>query len=102
MAGYEGTVDQFTTAHKDVVSTKEGVEGTLKTLFNQLGELESAWRGTAKTSFDALMARFNDDAIKLNRALEGIGEQLLAAGSSYRESEESQQDSFSKITGALG
>jgi WXG100 family type VII secretion target len=100
--GYEGTVQQFTDAHQKVVGVKEQIEGDLKSLYGQLTELESAWRGNAKTAFDQLMVRFGDDEKKLNQALQGIAEQLQAAGSQYHESEESQQDAFSNITNTLG
>ena len=100
--GYEGTVQDFTDANRKVVSVKEGLEADLKNLYNQLTSLEGAWRGAAFTAFQQLMARFADDEKKLNQALEGIAEQLQAAGSQYHQSEEQQQDSFSSITGRLG
>lgn len=100
--GYTGTVADFTTAHQRVVSVKEQIEGDLKGLYGQLTSLESAWKGLAKSAFDQLMVRFTEDEKKLNTALEGIADQLKAAGSQYEESEQSQQDSFSNITQALG
>jgi WXG100 family type VII secretion target len=100
--GYEGTVQQFTDANAKVVGVKEQIEGDLKSLYGQLTELESAWRGTAKSAFDQLMVRFTEDEKKLNQALQGIAEQLRAAGSQYEESESSQQDSFSNISNTLG
>jgi ESAT-6 family protein len=100
--GYEGTVQQFTDANAKVVGVKEQIEGDLKSLYGQLTELESAWRGTAKSAFDQLMVRFTEDEKKLNQALAGIAEQLRAAGSQYEESEQSQQDSFSNISNTLG
>ena len=100
--GYEGTVQQFTDANQKVVGVKEDIEQSLKNLYMQLEELHGAWKGAAKTAFDALMARFRDDEMKLNQALEGIAEQLKAAGSQYEESEQSQHDAFSNIQGTLG
>lgn len=101
-SGYEGTVADFTNAHNRVDTVNQQIEGDLKSLYGQLTELESAWRGMAKTSFDQLMVRFQDDAKKLNQALEGISQQLMSAGSTYQQQEDEQQSSFTNITGTLG
>lgn len=100
--GYTGTVTDFTNAENRVMNVKQQIEGDLKSLYGQLTELESAWAGMAKTSFDQLMMRFQDDTTKLNQALQGIAEQLKAAGSQYQQQEETQQSSFSGITQTLG
>lgn len=99
--GYVGTVQDFTIAHQQVVSAKEDVEGELKQLWNAIAQLQSLWTGSAATAFTTLMNNFDTQAKKLNTALEGIAEQLLAAGSTYQESEQSQQDVFGGIAAQL-
>lgn len=99
--GYVGTVQDFTIAHQQVVDAKEQVEGELKQLWNAISQLQSLWTGSAATAFLTLMNKFDEQAKKLNTALEGIAEQLLAAGSTYEESEVSQQDAFGGLAAQL-
>jgi uncharacterized protein YukE len=49
----------------------------------------------------AMMRRFDEDSKNLNQALEGIAEQLKAAGSTYQESEQSQMDVFGNLASQL-
>jgi len=99
--GYTGTPEEFTTAHQNVVNIKEQVEGELTNLWNSISQLQSLWTGPAQTAFLKMMHRFDEDAKKLNTALEGIGEQLKAAGSRYTESEAQQQDVFGSLSAQL-
>ncbi|HEY0450505.1 WXG100 family type VII secretion target [Actinophytocola sp.] len=99
--GYSGEITQFTDAHKKVVSVKEDVEGTLKQVWDQVASLQGEWQGAAATAFTNMMDRFNNDATKLNQALEAIAEQLQAAGSTYHEQESSKQDIFGNLSAQL-
>jgi WXG100 family type VII secretion target len=99
--GYNGTPAEFTAAHQNVVKVKEDVEGELKNLWNTISELQGLWAGPAQKAFQNMMVRFDEDAKKLNTALEGIGEQLKAAGSTYEESEASQSDVFGNLAAQL-
>jgi WXG100 family type VII secretion target len=99
--GYTGTPEQFTAAHQNVVKVKEDVEGELSNLWNAITELQGLWQGPAQTAFSNMMRRFDDDSKRLNTALEGIAEQLKAAGSTYEESEQSQMDVFGSLSSQL-
>lgn len=99
--GYTGTPAEFTTAHGHVVTTKENVEGELSNLWNAISQLQSLWKGPAQAAFLKLMHRFDEDAKKLNTALEGIGEQLKLAGSKYEETEAQQGDVFGSLSAQL-
>jgi WXG100 family type VII secretion target len=100
-AGYTGSVEDFTQANIDVVNSKEAVEGELQVLWNAMANLESMWKGPAHDAFMAMMRRFDEDSKNLNQALEGIAEQLKAAGSTYQESEQSQMDVFGNLASQL-
>jgi WXG100 family type VII secretion target len=99
--GYAGTPAEFTQAHVNVVNVKEQVEGELKNLWNAISQLQGLWSGPAQKAFMNMMQRFDADSKKLNTALEGIAEQLKAAGSTYSESEASQQDVFGGLSAQL-
>jgi len=100
--GYTGEIQDFTNAHQRVIQVNESVTGILKQVQNQVMSLQGAWTGAAATAFSNLMARYNDDAVRLNQALQAIAEQLQAAGSTYEAQEESKQSSFGNIGNQLG
>jgi ESAT-6 family protein len=99
--GYAGTPAEFTAAHQNTVNVKEQVEGELSNLWNAISQLQGLWAGPAQKAFTNMMHRFDADAKKLNTALEGIAEQLKAAGSTYSESEASQSDVFGSLSAQL-
>ncbi|OLF15626.1 WXG100 family type VII secretion target [Actinophytocola xanthii] len=99
--GYTGTVQDFTNAHRDVVGVKEDVEATLKQVWDTVVGLQGEWKGAAATAFSNMMQRFDTNAKDLNAALEAIAEQLLAAGSTYQEQEDSKQDVFGNLSAQL-
>ncbi len=99
--GYTGEVSQFTNAHQKVVSVKEDVEATLKNVWDTVLGLQGQWSGAAATAFTNMMTRFDADAKNLNSALEAIAEQLMAAGSTYQEQEDSKQDVFGNLSAQL-
>jgi WXG100 family type VII secretion target len=99
--GYTGTVSEFTNAHQKTVGVKEDVEATLKQVWDQVLGLQGQWQGAAATAFTNMMTRFDSDAKALNAALEAIAEQLMAAGSTYQEQEDSKQDIFGGLSAQL-
>ncbi len=99
--GYTGTVSEFTNAHQKTVGVKEDVEATLKQVWDTVVGLQGQWQGAAATAFHNMMMRFDDDAKNLNAALEAIAEQLMAAGSTYQEQEDSKQDVFGNLSAQL-
>ena len=99
--GYTGTVEAFTNAHRDVVNIKESTEATLKSVWDIVVGLQSEWTGQAATAFSNMMTRFDRNAKDLNAALEAIAEQLMAAGSTYQEQEESKLDTFGNLAAQL-
>lgn len=96
--GFEGEIEQFSQAHASV----EEAKGTLDTLLNNLRstieETRAGWQGEAHKAFDTLMARFDENALKLNQSLQGIGEQLQQAGSTYQ----AQEEEVSQQVGQIG
>jgi WXG100 family type VII secretion target len=100
-SGYEGTVEDFTNAHRDVVDVKEQVEGILKQVWDTVAGLQGQWAGQAATAFSNMMTRFDQNAKDLNAALEAIAEQLMAAGSTYEEQEASKLDTFGGLAAQL-
>lgn len=103
MAGmYQTTPEEMQRAAAQVQQVNDQVQARLSQLRNQLAPLAGAWQGEAATAFHGLMERWNTDAAQLSQALRGIGEAIQTSGRSYQQAEESQQQSMSSITSALG
>jgi WXG100 family type VII secretion target len=78
------------------------VQGALQSLLSKLEPMQSAWQGTAATSFHTLIERFQTDMGKLHTALEGIADQIQSSGQTYAQQEEEHSSTMSKITSSLG
>src|SRR4051812_44045250 len=84
------TVD-YATLHKaagDVRSTRAEVDGDLKRLASLAEELGGQWRGQAASGFSSLMARFGEDATKLQRALGDIADLLDKEANAHQHNDE--------------
>lgn len=99
--GYTGTVQDFTDAQAKVMGVSDDVQATIKQVSDTVMGLQPVWTGSASTAFQNMMARLNDDAVKLNDALRAISEQLQAAGSTYQQQEESKLETFGGLSGRL-
>lgn len=102
MAGYKGEVAQFTAAHQKVSDNKTTIDQELRKLRSNMENTAGQWEGQAASAFRNLMNRFEEDALKLSQALQGIAELLQQAGSQYEAQEEEHSSSFSGISNALG
>jgi WXG100 family type VII secretion target len=101
-SGFAGEVAQFSQAHKNVETARNTLDAELKKLRGEIEQTRAGWKGGAAEAFQQLMARFDENAVKLNNALQGIGEQLQAAGSTYEAAEEEQASVVNNITKSLG
>ena len=98
MAGQFGTQTQvMAAAGQHVFEVRDQIQAQLAQLRAQLGPLEGTWRGDASTAFHQLMARWNDDARRINAALSSIGESVQASGTTYRAAEDEIASSTSRI-----
>ncbi|UOZ09689.1 WXG100 family type VII secretion target [Amycolatopsis sp. WQ 127309] len=92
MAGFTGTVQQFTDAEGKVTEVRAGMDSNLSTLRDRIEATRAGWQGDAQKAFDHVMQRFDEDARKMNQALQKIAELLREAGSKYEKSEQQQQE----------
>ncbi len=92
MAGFTGTVQQFTDAEGKVTEVRAGMDSNLSTLRDRIEATRAGWQGDAQKAFDHVMQRFDEDARKMNQALQRIAELLREAGSKYEKSEQQQQE----------
>ncbi len=62
MAGFTGTVQQFTEAEGRVTEVRAGMDANLSTLRDRIEATRAGWKGEAQKAFDHVMMRFDDDA----------------------------------------
>ena len=103
MTGQFGTsTEVMRTASHHVVDVNAQIQQQLASLRAQLAPLEGTWRGQASMSFQRLMVRWNEDAGRIGRALEAIGEELAVSGRDYAATEQANTQTVTRITQALG
>jgi WXG100 family type VII secretion target len=101
-SSYQTDIQTMGDASQKVHNVNQQVQSRLSQLRSQLEPLASVWKGQAFSSFQSLMARWDQDAQQLNQALRGIGDGLRGNQQKYQHSEESNQSSFRSITNRLG
>ena len=94
--------EQMQAAANHVAEVNQSVQGQLMGLRNQLAPLAGGWKGQASTAFHLLMERWDTDARNLNEALNGIGEQIRGSGTTYAQADEAENQTYSRISQALG
>lgn len=94
--------EQMQAAANHVADVNHNVQAQLMSLRNQLAPLAGAWKGQAATAFQLLMQRWDNDARALNEALDSIGEQIRASGVTYAQTDEAENQTYSRISQALG
>jgi WXG100 family type VII secretion target len=87
--------------HAAVESTKRDIDGHLKRLEGDLSTVRGSWQGAAATQFESLMAQWNENAEKVNRALQDLADNLNATNSSFGDNEAETENSFSQLLGGL-
>ncbi len=100
--GYGTSTEQMQQAARHVNDVNDRVQGQLSSLMSGLAPLEGAWQGPAATAFQTLIQRWNEDARRLNQALQGIGEAIQGSARTYGQQEEEQAAAMNRITEALG
>lgn len=101
-SAYGLSFEEMDAAGRHVLDTNQDIQSTLSQLKSQLAPLQGAWRGQASTAFANLMVRWDDAAMRLNNALQGIGESIQASSTTYAQQEEEHSQTMSTITQSLG
>jgi WXG100 family type VII secretion target len=94
--------EEMQAAAHHVAEVNQSVQSQLMSLRNQLAPLAGAWKGQASTAFNLLMQRWDNDARALNEALNSIGEQIRGSGATYAQADETENQTYSRISQALG
>jgi WXG100 family type VII secretion target len=88
-------------AVKSMEETNQAMLGNLKTLQGEVEQVAGMWQGAAATAFTTLMAKFDEDAAKLNRDLGQIAEATTGNQKAYQAQEDTTNSAMSQILGGL-
>jgi WXG100 family type VII secretion target len=93
--------NEMLTAVRTMEETNQALLGNLKTLQQEVEGVAGAWQGAAATAFTTLMAKFDEDAAKLNRDLGQIAEAVTGNQKAYQAQEDTTNSQMTQILGGL-
>ncbi|GAA2814434.1 WXG100 family type VII secretion target [Crossiella cryophila] len=99
---YGASLEEMRRAAQDVRKVNGDVDNQLRMLRQAVQDVKSFWRGDAAKAFDGLMDQWDQDALKLNLALNDIASNLDNMHRGYAQQEETQSAGLSKIQNELG
>lgn len=85
--------------HVDDVNTE--VQSLLQSLQGSVEAVAAHWVGQAHTTFQGIMARYQDDAKRLSQALTAIAEQIRESGAGYSTQDEAAQQAITSASSGL-
>ncbi|WP_137876690.1 WXG100 family type VII secretion target [Rhodococcus sp. Q] len=80
-----GTMESAAAHVKEV---SDGIDGLQRGLQQRLTAVEGAWGGTARKTFDGLIASWDDSARRLNQSLVAISENIRTNGNTFTEAQD--------------
>lgn len=99
---------QFTTGSQELLQAVNSMEqvntalqGNLKNLQSEVEGVSGAWRGAAASAFTNLMAKFNEDATKLNTNLQQIADAVRGNQQAYQTTEDEHTSTMTQVLGGL-
>ena len=84
-----------------VESTKADIDSPRQRLGGNLSSSGSSWHGAASVQFSALLAQWQENAAKVNQALQDRADNLRATDSSMEANESETENSFAQLLGGL-
>ena len=84
-----------------IESTYNDLQGHFRRLEGDLSTIGSSWQGAASVQFSSLMAQWQENAAKVNQALQDLADNLRATDSSMEANESETENSFAQLLGGL-
>ena len=84
-----------------IESTYNDLQGHFRRLEGDLSTIGSSWQGSASVQFTQLMQQWQDNAAKVNQALQDLADNLRATDSSMEANESETENSFAQLLGGL-
>ena len=84
-----------------IESTYADLQGHFSRLEGDLSTIGSSWQGAASVQFTSLMTQWQENAAKVNQALQDLADNLRATDSSMEANESETENSFAQLLGGL-
>ena len=84
-----------------IESTYNDLQGHFRRLEGDLSTIGSSWQGAASVQFTSLMTQWQENAAKVNQALQDLADNLRATDSSMEANESETENSFAQLLGGL-
>ena len=94
----EGALAQGVSA---IESTYNDLQGHFRRLEGDLSTIGSSWQGSASVQFTQLMQQWQDNAAKVNAALQELADNLRGTDKAMQANEADTEGSFAQILGGL-
>ncbi len=101
MAGFQTELSQMQSAAAHVRDVNASVNSLLSSLRGEVASVGGHWHGSSQVAFTQMMARYDNNAVKLNQALASIAEQIEASGRGYQASDADHEATFSRLGSGL-
>jgi WXG100 family type VII secretion target len=99
--GFQAGAPELRSAAGELMNSNADLMNELKLLANSVDAVSGQWVGAAKTAFDNLQIRFQEDAKTLNEKLVAMADQVTGSADAYVQQEEQASSSLSAITSTL-
>ena len=84
-----------------IESTYHDLPGHFRRLEGDLSTIGSSWQGSASVQFTQLMQQWQDNAAKVNQALQELADNLRGTDKAMQANEADTEGSFAQILGGL-
>ncbi|MBC6795128.1 WXG100 family type VII secretion target [Corynebacterium macclintockiae] len=91
---FKTDVSTMNQAASNVDRVKNEVQGELSRLRGVVEEVSGSWKGQAQASFHSLMQRWDDNARKLNEALQSIADNIRANAGDFDSTDADNASTF--------
>lgn len=95
------TVETMEATSRRVSDVRTEIQGLLSTLKGEVDGIRGGWEGSAAIAFHSLMERWDASAMKLNQALEAIGENIKSNSVSYDTAQQDHTSSLNNVASSL-
>ncbi|KOV80614.1 WXG100 family type VII secretion target [Nocardia sp. NRRL S-836] len=102
MSGFGTTTTELDALAKRIIEADETAQAKIRQVRDAAETVAGSWKGSAHTAFQSLIARFDDDARKVQEALRAIAEQISDTSKVYAQNEQAQEQEISNVTARLG
>ncbi|HEY3631326.1 MAG TPA: WXG100 family type VII secretion target [Jatrophihabitantaceae bacterium] len=101
MTGFGTSEEAMQAGANAVESATQAIRGHISTLRSEAEQMMSAWKGEAAGAFSSVHASFEENAARINSALQQMHEALVATHRTYGTQESNQSQTFTNMNSQI-